>query len=48
MLETKIINDFWMNAICFVEELELRLEGQGPEVGTTSKNAQELMWELME
>jgi len=31
-----------MNAICLVEELELRLEGQGPEVGTTSKNASEL------
>ncbi len=34
----KLLLMFWMNAICLVEELELRLEGQGPEVGTTSKN----------
>ena len=40
--KSKFIIDFWMNAICLVEELELRLEGQGPEVRTASKNAQEL------
>ena len=42
MLEIQIFVDFWMNAICLGEELELRHEGQGPEVGTTSKNTSEL------